>query len=235
MSAPKRTLLLLALASGVSASVSGQNTNIIAIGVNTSTASEAKTKADEWGVTVEEWHEYEEVMTVQRGVWSPGLDPLTVLGVVAKTSAERKRFAELYVQTEYERVERKLAFEREVAAAWKRLYPNKKPVERSRVAITDKVDRFSLVVTADCPAACNSELERLFKRLEKNPSLQAIDIYVRDSNLNDRALRRFVQRAAIPIEFIQNKIVTINHGNIFEETLTLPAVFARRGGVWIEI
>ena len=232
MSGVARGFLLLAL---VSASVSAQDTNITTIGIDQSTGSEAKAKASEWGVTVEEWNDYEEVMAGQRGIWSPGLDPITILGVVAKTPAERKRFAELYVQTEYERVERELAFERAVAAAWKRLYPNKKPVERSRVAITDKVDRFTLVVTADCPKACSRQLESLLKRLEKNRSLEAIDIYVRDSNGRDRALRRFVDRAEIPIELIRSKRITINHGDNFEETLTLPAVFARRGGVWIEL
>ncbi len=73
MSGVTRGFLLLALVSAVSASVSGQDTNITTIGLDQSTGSEAKAKAGEWGVTVEEWNEYEEVMAGQRGVWGPGL------------------------------------------------------------------------------------------------------------------------------------------------------------------
>ncbi|STE82362.1 integrating conjugative element protein, PFL_4693 family [Escherichia coli] len=59
---------------------------------------------------------------------SPGLDPLTVLGIEARTDAERRQLAEKWVKAEYERTEKELAFQREVNAAWKRLYPGVMPV-----------------------------------------------------------------------------------------------------------
>ncbi len=59
-----------------------------------------------------------------RGIQSPGLDPLTVLGIEARTDAERRVLAlKKWVKAEYERTEKELAFQREVNAARKRLYP----------------------------------------------------------------------------------------------------------------
>ena len=42
-----------------------------------------------WGLSDQEWRKYQQVMSDQRGIWSPGLDPITALGVSADTAAER--------------------------------------------------------------------------------------------------------------------------------------------------
>ncbi len=46
------------------------------------------------------------------------------LGLEAGSASERRRFAEMWVKEEYARGEKELAFQREVDAARKRLYPN---------------------------------------------------------------------------------------------------------------
>ncbi|MFC1102698.1 hypothetical protein ACFGYK_10630 [Pasteurella multocida] len=51
--------------------------------------TELSQKAQEWGLTAEEWQRYLELQQGERGVWSPNLDPLTTLGIEAKTEAER--------------------------------------------------------------------------------------------------------------------------------------------------
>ncbi len=79
--------------------------------------------AQTWGLTDEEWQRYQALMNGRRGVFSPDLDPITALGIEARTAEERRRFAELSVQQDFKRVEAELAFQREVDAAWKRLYP----------------------------------------------------------------------------------------------------------------
>ena len=68
-------------------------------------------------------------MRGRRGVWTPGADPLLVLGAHARTEAERRRFAEAFVRAEHERVEGELAFERAVQAAWARLFPGELRLE----------------------------------------------------------------------------------------------------------
>lgn len=46
-------------------------------------------QATVWGVTPEEWQRYLMLKQQARGVWSPGLDPLTTLGVEAESDHER--------------------------------------------------------------------------------------------------------------------------------------------------
>ncbi len=62
------------------------------------------------------------------GTQSPGLDPLSTLGIEAQTPAERRKFAEKWVKEEFARTQKELDFQREVNAAWQRLYPGTLPV-----------------------------------------------------------------------------------------------------------
>ncbi|KTY06313.1 conjugal transfer protein, partial [Salmonella enterica subsp. enterica serovar Senftenberg] len=50
------------------------------------------TQAQQWGLTDSEWQHYQQLRQGERGIWSPGLDPLTALGVEANNDAERQRF-----------------------------------------------------------------------------------------------------------------------------------------------
>ncbi|WP_406948045.1 hypothetical protein [Proteus mirabilis] len=52
-----------------------------------------------------------------RGIQSLGLDPLTTLGIEARSDEERCRLAEKWVQQEFAWAEKELAFQREVDAA----------------------------------------------------------------------------------------------------------------------
>ena len=44
------------------------------------------------------------------GIHSPNLDPLSALGIEARSDEERRRYAELQVQIEARRVEKLLAY-----------------------------------------------------------------------------------------------------------------------------
>ena len=57
------------------------------------------------------------------GIYSPNLDPLSALGIEARTDEERRRYAELQVQVEARRVEKLLAYQRAYDEAWQRLNP----------------------------------------------------------------------------------------------------------------
>ena len=52
-------------------------------------------KSQEWGLTEQEWQRYQELNQGARGIWSPGLDPLTSLGVESRNEQERERYARL--------------------------------------------------------------------------------------------------------------------------------------------
>jgi len=67
--------------------------------------------AQEWGLSSQEFQRYRTLMQGSRGVYSPGLDPLTALGIEAQSDAERRRYAELQVRAEAQRVQKELAYD----------------------------------------------------------------------------------------------------------------------------
>ncbi len=74
-------------------------------------------EAQEWGLSAEEYARFEALMKGWRGIQSLGLDPLTTLGIEARSDEERCRLAEKWVQQEFAWAEKELAFQREVDAA----------------------------------------------------------------------------------------------------------------------
>lgn len=76
-------------------------------------------RAQDWGLRTDEWTRYRELMQGPLGVYSPSLDPLTALGIEARSDEERRRYAELQVRAEARRVEKTLAYQRAYDAAWR--------------------------------------------------------------------------------------------------------------------
>ena len=77
-----------------------------------------KSLAKQWMLKETDWLKYKQIMSGPRGVWSPGLDPLTALGVSETDLTERKRYADIWIKVETKRTELELAFEvqRQIAA-----------------------------------------------------------------------------------------------------------------------
>lgn len=160
--------------------------------------------AQEWGLTTEEWQRYETLKKGRRGVLSPGLDPLTMLGIEARSDEERHHFAELTVKQEFQRVEAELAFQREVNSAWMRVYPGVLPVQDLRSEVSNA--RQALFVKDNCPA-CDRKLTQLMK------SNQPLDIYLVGSGGKDEAVRSWAKKHNIPAEKVKSRQVTLNHDN----------------------
>lgn len=114
-------------APGIAASSAQQLTNESALSQN----KLHDKAAQEWSLTSKEYERYQEVMRGPRGVYSPGLDPLTALGIEARSDSERRRYAELQVQAERQRVDRELAYQRAYDEAYQRLFPGIKSIEIS--------------------------------------------------------------------------------------------------------
>ncbi|CDH04863.1 putative exported protein [Xenorhabdus bovienii str. oregonense] len=162
-----------------------------------------KTQAGQWGLKMEEYQRYQHLMAGPRGIQSPGLDPLTTLGIEAENEAERRRYAEQWVKTEFARTEKELRFQREVNAAWQRLFPDVLPVnmEKSR-EINGRLALF--VRTKDCPA-CETQLTEVLA------ASQPVDIYLVDSQGNDDLLRQWAKKHQIPVERVRDRQITLNH------------------------
>ncbi|MEQ2024960.1 TIGR03759 family integrating conjugative element protein [Xenorhabdus szentirmaii] len=162
-----------------------------------------KTQAEQWGLKMEEYQRYQHLMVGPRGIQSPGLDPLTTLGIEAENEAERRRYAEQWVKTEFARTEKELRFQQEVNAAWQRLFPDVLPVNMTKTR--EVSGRLALFVKVkDCPS-CETRLAEVLA------AKQPVDIYLVDSQGNDDLLRQWAKKHQIPVERVRNRQITLNH------------------------
>ena len=226
-----RTAFLLVLCSNAVAD------NTASTSIETTNQDAAAAKA--WRLTESDWHRYKEIQAGPRGIWSPGLDPLTSLGISAESDAERRRYAELLVQLEKKRVEQELAFQREYDAAWARLYPDLLPVMSSgnqSSEVTGAVQgsaRLLVFVSPSC-ASCNKSVADLVKKGIP------FDLFVVDSRNDDLVIREWAKTAGIPPEQVRSRQITLNHDSgqwldLGGLSGTLPAAFKRAGNQWLPV
>lgn len=189
--------------------------SVVPRGLKTQTQLE---RAKEWGLTDAEWTRYEEVMAGPRGYWSPHLDPLTALGVEARTDSERRHIAELWVKMETARTTRELAFELEHMNAQKRLYPDVKPIQyssqprgKSTLASTGP-KRILFFANKDCIDTCRAPIANLIKIASGDRGV-VLDVYVKGFESNDQALREWAAKQQIPAQLVQASRITLNHEN----------------------
>ena len=194
----------------------------------------AQQQARDWGLSGDEWTRYRDLMQGPLGIYSPHIDPLTALGIEARSDQERQRYAELQVAAEARRVEKLLAYQRAYDDAWQRLH-----ADMPRVILPDAGPAFSTVpatsarlavfVEDACPA-CNQIVLKL------QAAGQAFDLYVVDSGADDARIRAWAQRIGIDPAKVRSGHVTLNHdaGRWASLGLSgdLPAVLRQVGGQW---
>ena len=178
-----------------------------------------------WRLSAEDWSRYEALMRGRRGVWTPGADPLLVLGAHARSDAERRRFAEAFVRAEHERVEGELAFERAVQAAWARLFPGE-PRLVAQSSAEAPPERYALVFDRDCDR-CGATVRAYAG------GAVPVDVYVRGAG-GDAALRLWAWSHGVRAADVRAGRVTVNHddGSVPGPA---PAVWARRAGRWAPV
>ncbi|PKC41332.1 integrating conjugative element protein [Pantoea ananatis 15320] len=203
------TLLLLpfwALAS--TAQTPAVNSRVAPLQENTSSSLSTQQQAQQWGLSDSDWSRYQTLMKGERGIMSPGLDPLTALGVETDNSAERRRLAELWVKHEYQRTEKELAFQRDVNAAWFRLYPETLAVNMGANAAGiahDTQGRLALFLKENC-SRCDARLAAVLA--DNRP----VDLYLVGIDSDD-GLRAWAVKHNIPVEKVRSRQITLNHDN----------------------
>ena len=148
-----------------------------------------------WRLSDQEYQKFKYLKGGPRGIQSPKLDPVSVLGIEAINDAERRHYAELWVKQEYERTEKELKFQREDDAAWKRLMPNMRPVNTGNAAgiAHDSGARLALFVREADFQRCDTRLSAVLA--VKRP----VDIYLVDSEGSDQKLRNWTQQHRITV------------------------------------
>lgn len=128
-------LTFLALVMLSSQALAGTDISVVENSQTTQSQTQSlQQKAGEWGLSPEDYQRYQQLMNGPRGIQSPGLDPLSALGIEARTPAERRQYAEKWVKEEFARTQKELDFQREINVAWQRLYPDRLPVNLGNAA-----------------------------------------------------------------------------------------------------
>lgn len=200
--------------------------------LNTQDGSDAS--AQEWNLNKQEWQRYQGLMQGSRGIYSPGLDPLTALGIEARSDEERRHYAELQVQAEAQRTAKELAYQQAYDEAWKRLYPNLLPIQPSGSSSSSNVTRGSgrlaVFIKADC-TDCTQRIKALQARG------QEFDVYMVGSQGDDARIRSWAIQANIDPTSVRNRKITLNHdaGRWLSLGLggELPAVVREVNGQWL--
>lgn len=214
-----------------------QNTGL---GIQTPSQGASQTElAREWGLTSQEWTRYQTLMAGPRGIYSPGLDPLTALGIEAKSEEERRRYAELQVQAERQRIDKELAYQRAYDQAFARLFPNEKVIQISSnptsstgsgsVTALKGTGRLAVFVKDSC-TACIARVKDL------QTQKQSFDLYFVGSQGDDEKIRRWAILAGVEPTSVRNRQITLNHdaGRWLGLGLggELPAVVREVNGQW---
>ena len=189
--------------------------------------------ARDWGLSAEDWARYRELMQGPLGVYSPNLDPLTALGIEARSDEERNRYAELQVQAESRRVNKTLAYQRAYDAAWKRLYPGQLRVNLPGAQVPSAGNkgsgRLAVFVKADC-ASCDQRVRQL------QAAGTAFDVYMVGSRQDDARIRQWATLAGIDPARVRARTITLNHDTGRWLSLgvsgELPAVVREVDGQW---
>lgn len=187
--------------------------------------------AAQWGLTLKEWNDYAQIMRTRRGVWSPGLDPITALGVSADTTVQRKHYAELYVRTEFERTRKELAFQLAVDSAWSRLYPQTPRIGSKAVAEMHGARRYALIVTPNCDDCTDVLRRRLASMISE--AVEGIDVHVVGTGGDDNVLRNWIATQPDLLVALKAGRATVNHGDQFQDLSQFPAIYSKTGsGQW---
>jgi integrating conjugative element protein (TIGR03759 family) len=189
--------------------------------------------ARDWGLQTEELTRYRQLMQGPLGVYSPNLDPLTALGIEARTDEERRRYAELQVQTEARRAEKTLAYQRAYDDAWKRLHPTLQPVVLNdagdALAATGAPGRLAVFVKDDCPP-CEQRVRQL------QAAGTTFDVYVVGSRQDDARIRQWAAKVGIEPAKVHAQIITLNHDGGRWLSIgvqgELPAIVREVNGLW---
>lgn len=200
-------------------------------------ASPDEEHAREWGLTSQEFSRYQTLMQGPRGIYSPGLDPLTTLGIEARSAEERRRYAELQVQTERQRVNKELAYQRAYDEAHARMFPGEKVIQistpsaglnGSKPALPGS-GRLAIFVKGDC-SPCIAKVQYL------QAQGRAFDLYFVGSQGEDEHIRRWAILAGIEPNNVRSRQITLNHdqGRWMGLGLggDLPAVVREVNGQW---
>ncbi|HDX1015704.1 TIGR03759 family integrating conjugative element protein [Pasteurella multocida] len=221
----------IALAS-ISTSINQQSLNQQNLNVNSVNQQKLAHQATEWGLTVEEWNRYTELMAGERGMWSLNLDPLTALGIEAKTEAEKIKYARMLAERFRARVLKEIEFDKIYRQEYEKMYPEETAFT-VEPHISQSVGRVIYFTRLDNCNSCKADLGKILNHVNNQTP---IDIFIVGDNVTDEAIRKWAKENHIDASKVQRKLITLNHDNGYWFKYSfgkMPAAYQVKGdGQW---
>lgn len=173
-----------------------------------------------WDLSIDEYREYQLIMQGPRGNWTPNLDPITVLGINAKSEAERTEFAEKLAKLERARVTRELAFEMAYQKAQQKLFGHIPLYETAEATVAQwaglgeasKAKTVNVFINAPCDT-CKAVSTRILKSGVK------VNFYF--VGFTGEAIKQWAVDLGITGQMITSKQATLNFDGGRSNTLSI--------------
>ena len=196
-----------------------------------STSTDYQSKV--WNISSEDWVRYEQIMQSEGKFLWKDLDPITVLGLNARSDSERKRYAEKLAKLEFDNAQKVILLDRAYNQAFHELYgklpvvdPSKLNIGRAKASLLSVPkasvkgefgDRYIAFVNTQCNA-CNSMLKQVINSLQLGVSL---DIHFK--NDSRQAITQWATKQGISPESVEVGTITLNPDSALIEQFGQPA------------
>ncbi len=182
--------------------------------LNYALTDKEKSLARQWELTDDDWVKYKNIMAGPRGIWSPGLDPLTALGVMETDPEERRRYAEIWMKMEIRRSELELAFEVERMAVSERLLQGRPLVNnqgwKEHWSKTQESSTYDVLMFAQvgCVEKCTELFNAVFESTGTDDKTR-LNIYFPDGT-SAEDIGKWAQSVGIDPEIVRRRKITLN-------------------------
>lgn len=195
--------------------------------------------SDHWQLDEQEWERVTRLKeNLRRFVSVDQISPLEILGIHARTAAERRDYAERWAKIVYDDTTKVLAFQLAFDAAIQELSEGQPLVDITRLPSRHSLippllasDRIALFVERSC-RACEELLSRALATLHRTAGL---DIYAMDLQTGEEpALSLWARSNGIPPNLVSTRRLTLNFDDgllarVHPRAEQAPVLMRRRG------
>ena len=154
-----------------------------------------------WGLDEQDWLRYQSWLNGPRGLWTPDLDPLLVLGIHASSESERTRFANAFVDMEFTRVEAEIRFQKTVNHVLEERF-------KHTSAHSPQGRQLVLFANLDCKHDCANLLAKAQSMVAHEGT--QLSVYLAGAH-NDQAVRDWALARRVNPQWVYAQRVQLNH------------------------
>ena len=171
--------------------------------------------AKEFRLSEDDMKKYKLIMIGKRGIWSPGLDPLSALGVEEKDPIQRDRYAKLWLEIEGEKIGLQFEFERAVANKRKDVFGEMLPFN-TQPAVEKwlkKRNRPNANIDVYVDANCLVDCQKRIRDVQRTRGRGRLNFWFVGTVIpTDTEIVKWAEFHEIDAEQVQQRVITLNNG-----------------------